>query len=107
MCKQLVVIQSDDPKEFEKAFNAKLRELENCKPEYEFHHGAGYCAYIIYSDNHDLSGIVKHNFRYLCDTCMKCVETPHPRVKWRRCGVFGTVDGKKNCDHYIEVEVFS
>lgn len=107
MCKQLVVIQSDDPKEFEKAFNAKLRELENCKPEYEFNHGAGYCAYIIYSDNHDLSGIVKHDFRYLCDTCMKCVETPHPRVKWRRCGAFGTVDGKKKCDHYIEAEVFS
>lgn len=42
MCKQLVVIQSNDPKEFEEAFNAKLRELEECEPEYEFHHGAGY-----------------------------------------------------------------
>lgn len=105
MCKQLVVIQSDDPLEFEKAFNAKLRELDGCEPEYEFHHGAGYCAYVIYSDNSGLFGKVNSVGNYLCDSCRKCVEPPHPRVNWRKCGIFGTVHGKKECEHYLELEV--
>ena len=103
MCKKLVVVQSEDPKEFEKTFNAKLRELEECDPEYEFHHGAGYCAYIIYSDKNDIYGRIDTSFRCLCDSCLKCVEPGHPRVQWRKCGIFGNIHGKTSCDHYVEV----
>lgn len=103
MCKQLVVIQSDDPLEFQNAFNSKLRELEEFDPQYEFHHGAGYCAYIIYSDNQQFLGSVKQKERYLCDSCMKCIDPPNPRVKWRRCALYGAVHGKLKCEHYMEV----
>lgn len=103
MCKQLVVIQSNDPLEFQQALNSKLRELEECDPTIEFHHGEGHCAYIIYSDNQQFIGNVQEPIRYLCDSCMKCVETPRPRVKWRRCALFGAVHGKTDCDKYLEV----
>ena len=102
MCKQLVVIQADTPEEFQEAFNSKLREIEECDPKYEFHHGAGYCAYIIYSDKQEFLGIVKPENRCLCDSCMKCLEPPRPRVKWRKCALFGGVHGKQHCEHYLE-----
>lgn len=103
MCRQLVVIQSDDPLEFQEAFNSKLRELEECDPQYEFHHGAGYCAYIIYSEKDEFIGNVGVRKQYLCDSCLKCVEEPRPRVKWRRCALYGAIHGKTECEKYLEV----
>ena len=103
MCKQLVVIQSDDPLEFQRSLNSKLRELEECDPQIEFHHGVGYCAYLIYSDKDEINGIVKPVNPCLCDSCMKCLEPPRRRAKWRKCAIFGSVHGKKECDRYVEV----
>lgn len=103
MCKQLVIVKADTPEEFQEAFNSKLRELDEFDPTYEFHHGAGYCAYIIYSDNEEIIGRIKKKTRYLCDSCMKCVEPPAPRVKWRKCALYGGVHGRMECEHYLEV----
>lgn len=103
MCKQIVVVQAETAEEFQKAFNDKLRELEYSDPQVEFHHGAGFCAYIIYSDNSQFVGIVEPENRCLCDSCMKCVEPPRRRVKWRKCALLGSVHGRDVCKHYMEV----
>lgn len=103
MCKQLVVIQENDPVKFQEAFNSKLRELENCDPSYEFNHGIGYCAYIIYSDKPQLSGIVGPTCNSICDTCKRLTEPGRPRVKWRRCALYGTITKHGECDEYIPI----
>ena len=102
MRKQLVIVRGDTPEEFQDAFNSKLRELEYCDPTYEFNHGAGYCAYIMYSDNQQFVGIVDPKKRCICDSCLRCLEPPRPRVKWRKCAIYGGVVRTDKCDDYLE-----
>ena len=103
MCKQLIVIKEETAEKFQESFNSKLRELQDQNPTFEFNHKEGYCAYIIYSDNDTIIGSVEApKPRYLCDTCMKCLEKPHPRVKWRKCAHYGGVHGKTECKRYLE-----
>ena len=100
MCKQLIVIQAETASEFQEAFNTKLRELEGKDPEYEFHHENGYCAYIIYSDNQQFIGSVEPN-HCICDTCARCQGYPGPRVKWRRCDIYGSIKKTDACNDYL------
>ena len=101
MCERLVVVQSDDAAEFQKAFNSKMSELEGKDPKYEFNHAQGFCAYIIYSDKSDFNGIVKPANRCICDTCMRCQEPPRPHALWRKCDIYGSVKRDTECKHYL------
>lgn len=104
MLKQLVVVQSDDAAKFQEAFNAKLRELQGCDPKYEFNHGKGYCAYIIYSDNSKLIGEVKPANHTVCDTCRRCQGIPGPHVKWRKCDIYGSITKENEpCNDYLSI----
>lgn len=104
MCKQLIVIKEETAEKFQKSFNSKLRELEDQNPTFEFNHKEGYCAYIIYSDNDTIMGSVEPKTRYLCDSCLKCLEEPRPHVKWRKCAVHnGAIHAMTECEHYLEV----
>lgn len=100
MSKQLVVVQEQDPKKFQEAFNSKMSELNSLDPVYEFNHGAGYCAYIIYSDNQELSGRVEPVCHSICDSCKRLIEKPFTRVKWRKCALYGTITRHGECKDY-------
>ena len=101
MCKQIVVIHAENPEEFQKAFNSKMSELQDLNPTYEFNHGLGYCAYIIYSDKPQINGVVKPANRCICDTCARLQELPGRHVKWRKCDIYGAVKRDTSCDDYI------
>lgn len=101
MCKQITVIQADTAEKFQEALNSKLRELEQQKPEIEFNHGKGFCAYLIYSDNSQIVGGVKPANRCICDTCMRCQEPPRPHALWRKCDIYGSVKTGLECKDYI------
>lgn len=104
MCKQLVIVKADTPEEFQKAFNSKLRELQDCDPQYEFNHGAGYCAYIIYSDNGNFIGRNKASNVSICDSCLRCLNPGgNARVKSRKCVIYGSIRRTDSCDKYLEV----
>lgn len=103
MFKQLIVVQSDDANKFQEAFNTKLRELKEKDPQYEFNHGKGYCAYIIYSDNDDIIGEVKPAIHNICDTCRRCQGVPGPHVKWRHCDLYGNITKGDKCKDYLPV----
>lgn len=101
MCKQIIIVQAETAEKFQEFFNSKLRELEGKDPQIEFNHGQGFCAYIIYSDNSCLRGVVRANVT-ICDSCLRLCEPPRPHAKWRKCELFGSVTRKDcNCEHYI------
>ena len=102
MCKKIEVIAAETASEFQEAFNSKMSELEDKEPVYEFNHGLGYCAYIIYSDNNRFQGIVEPANVTICDSCLRLSEPPKQHCKWRKCSIYGAVTKKAPfCDDYI------
>jgi len=101
MCKQMVIIQESTAEKFQESLNSKLRELQHRDPQVEFNHGAGFCAYVIYSDNSRFMGIGEPANRCICDTCMRLQEPGRPRVKWRKCDIYGSVKRTTDCNDYL------
>ena len=102
MCTKLEIVTAKTADEFQKAFNSKMSELESKDPVYEFNHSAGFCAYIIYSEKDEFIGRVEPPNDVICDSCLRRVEEPRPRCKWRKCALYGAIT-KTNpvCDDYI------
>ena len=101
MCKQMVVIQEGTAEKFQESLNSKLRELDKYNPEIEFNHGQGFCAYVIYSDNSRVMGIVNPANRCICDTCMRLQEPGRSHAKWRKCDIYGSVKRTTDCSEYL------
>lgn len=48
--KQIAVIYSDEPADFQKKFNLQMAALASKHPTIEFNHSQGFCAYITYEE---------------------------------------------------------
>lgn len=101
---QLIVIQSENSKEFQEEFNKVMVKYRDCDPKYEFVHSLGYCAYVTYlkKDNPKTLQCKDHT----CGSCIHAETPPSDRVKWRKCTYFGAVNrNMAACKRYYpEVE---
>lgn len=97
----LEIILEPTAEKFQEAFNSKMSELQQYRPRYEFVHGNGYCAYIVYEKTDDIIGIVDKNCVGVCGTCQYS-ERRSDHVKWVRCPKYGAVNqDKPACEDYI------
>lgn len=72
--KKIRVVKSYDPQQFEEEFNQAMDELKDLRPEIEFNHAQGLCAYIIYQESNETPETVEDEFllegiTYFCYQC--------------------------------------
>ena len=72
--KQIAVIYSDDPADFQKKFNFQMAALASKHPTIEFNHSQGFCAYITYDETtHQVTSIADEfhadGIRFECRNC--------------------------------------
>ena len=72
--KQIAVIYSDDPADFQKKFNLQMAALADKKPTIEFNHSQGFCAYITYDEaTHQVTSIADEfhadGIKFECRNC--------------------------------------
>lgn len=85
---QLAVIHGESPQDFESKFNAKMRELVDKKPHYEFR--GELLAYITYIHREEIIETVEdecnaQGIKLVCGQCPHMVRPQSKRHKWGEC----------------------
>ena len=86
---QIAVVKAEDAEEFQDKFNAKMKELADYDPKFEFVFKSDFVAIISFVQKESIMDCVADEFhaegiRYLCKNCPH-LEDPHDK-RVMRCG---------------------